>query len=625
MGEVVVAKIAEAVGSELLAKAIVDLGSAVLLSEVSRAMRKKPRRQEIERDLSFPRSMLLKRFPYGEGQFAMGSPAPAHVVHSGAIYACHILSSRPAASIDQLVFDKRYVDFTGDIYDFSGDGAEMDHPQLTGAATCWVGRGDQTGPPDAIMGAVGDPTSEDELKYWPTDRWSGCTVLWGIYRKGDPASFQERWPAAPPEVGAIGDWSRVWDPRDGAQDPDDPATWTVSSNAWLCILDCLRHNPLARWPRDMLDIDSFSEAADDADADRALLGAATEPRWRLGGTVPFGDTELIDVIMPMLAATGGDIMVSGAGLRAIPAKSRSTVMTVTNWLKGEAMAFRVRQKSRDLPKAVQASWPQPEAKWEMQTMQPVPVPGQTWLGGDDRLEPLTLDLVPYPTQVQHLQQIRARRLGLGREMSFLAGPELRAEGVQAGDWVDVDFGSDYASRNGLYELVAMQNGFWIGDPEGGVAYRQPVTLRETSEDVTAWDPDTDQMPVYVPPPPSEIDLSLPPPAAVDLVAVMSGASGTIRVDVTPAPQHLLNSTVYTMEYRTTGGDWQVGSDIRVSQAFGDGDAGTVTSGNVITGVLPETEYEVRVRATVGNRASAFVSDTITTPVFEVIVDAGTGP
>jgi len=34
---------------------------------------------------------------------------------------------------------------------------------------------------------------------------------------------------------------RVWDPRDGGQDADDPATWTWTDNAALVILDYLRH------------------------------------------------------------------------------------------------------------------------------------------------------------------------------------------------------------------------------------------------------------------------------------------------------------------------------------------------------------------------------------------------
>lgn len=571
------------------------VGASVLLSAVSRRLAGRPRASDLARDLSLPRSQPAKRFVYGEGVLATGSPAPAWVVANGNLYCCHILNSRPSAGITKLVVDKRYVDLDGDALDFSGPGANPAVGVLESYAKVWLGLGGQSGPPDVIMSEVGDITSADPSLFWPTDRWSGCTVLWGRYDKGAAESVASRWPAAPPEISAVGNWSRVWDPRDAGQDADDPDSWTVSSNAWLCTLDCLRRNPLARWGIDQIDIDSFKAAADDADALRARLVGPSEPRWRIGGTVGFGGgSVLLDVIQPMLDATGGDLMIDGAGITAIPATPRAPLITVTDWLRDSPQTFRARQKQRDVPAAVQASWPQPEAGWEAQTLAPAVVPGQTWTGGEDRVTPISLDLVPYPAQAMHLQQIEARRAALGRELTFTAGPELFAEGAQAGDWVEVDFGPDFASRNGLYMIQQAAPGEWAAGSEG-VAFRLPVTLRETAESVTDWDPDTDEQTVYVPDL-VEYEVTLDAPA--DLVAV--AAVEAVEFTFTPP-----GGAVTSLEWgwRADGGFWQAGGTLPAS-----------ATGGTLINASPLSGYDIRVRALGLGIASDWVSDGPVTPL-----------
>ncbi|MBA86142.1 MAG: hypothetical protein CML69_15625 [Rhodobacteraceae bacterium] len=610
MAEAIAGKLIALGVGETVAATIGSIASSILLSTLAAQLQRQS--SNTDRELAYPTSLPAKRFVYGTDQIATGSPAPAWVVQDGVLYCCHILNSRPSDAVSQVILDKRYLDFIGDIYDFTGAGADPVHDKLSGYANFWLGLGDQSGPPDQIMTEVGDATATDQEKFWPTDRWSGCTVLWGRYKKGRSRTMAERWPSAPPEVGAIGNWTKVWDPRDGAQDAYDQTTWTVKNNAWLAVLDALRNNPLARWSLNQIDLDSFIAAANDADATRLRLDTSTEPRWRIGGTVGFGGgSVLLDVIAPMVAATGGDLLISGDGITAIPAQAQTPVTTVTNWLKGRAMTFRARQKGRDVPKAVQATWPQPEAKWELQTLTPAVVPGQTWLGGEDRVEPLDLGLVPFAGQAMHLQQIAARKKSMGRELSFLAGPEIFANGAQAGDWLSVDLGADFASRNGTYEIQQSAPGEWL-EAEDGVAFQQGVTLRETASSIFDWDPATDEQEVYVPNSVAEIDLSLAAPASLTLTTDLTyGVTGEPVIDlaITRAANDYTSDGA-TWEWRPQPGapDWRAGGTIDALPRLDPGDNQALRAR--LTGLAPGETYEVRARLTAPSGESAWITASI---------------
>lgn len=590
--------------SEALAGVLVNLGGSILMSALSRALQSPPSQPETFTELTRPNSRPGKRFVYGMSALAAGTPAPAWVAKDGILYCCHILSSRASDGVSRVWLDKRELEFTGDIHDFTGDGADPDHEKLTGYANFWLGLGDQTGPPDQIMTEMGDPTSTDPELFWPTDRWSGCTVLWGRYDKGDAATRNERWPSGVPEVAALGDWSLVWDPRDEAQDANDPATWTVSSNAWLCILDCLRFNPLARWSLDQIDIASFISAANEADATRALAGGGTQPMWRVGGTVGFaGDVALLDAIRPLVAATGGDLLIDGGGIGAVTASPKTPVMTIADFLADEPFSYRTRLASRDRPKAVQASWPQPEASWEKQTLTPTVVPGETWLGGDDRVEQLDLAMVPFAAQAQHLQNIAARRKALGHSLSFTAGQELLAYGVQAGDWITVAFPAAMASHNATYLVEQIDPGASL-QREDGVLFSQPVALREINDGVSAWAA-SDTPEVYEPVV-DELAYDLDPPLALDLTTESVREGVSITANVTPAVAHRVQGVIYAIEYRETGADDWIGGDM-IRPTWVGGEPGDPYRA---TGVIPrlegETEYEVQVRAEGAGRRSAWV-------------------
>lgn len=622
MAELIVAGLAKIGVTGTIATAAAQIGASILLSTVARRLGRRSAPDQA-RQLSIATSTPAKRFVYGIDMLAIGSPAPAGITKDGILYTCHIINSRASAAVSRLVIDKRDIELTGDRYDFAGAGAAPSAGPLAGHANFWIGRGAQSGPPAQIMTEVGDVTAENDLRFWPTDKWTGQTVIWSRLRKGAPASQSERWPSAPPEIGAVGDWSLLWDPRDNAQDPDDASTWTVSNNAWLAVLDCLRNNPLARWELDQINLPSFIAAANDADATRARLVGDPEPRWRVGGTLAFGGgVALLDMLLPLVAATGGDLMIDGGGITAIPALAQSPVLTITDPLRDSPMTFRPRAEGRDLPRAIQALWPQPEAKYEMQTLTPAVVPGQTYTGGEDRVEELPLDLVPFAGQAMHLQQIAARKRGITSELSFTAGPELLAEGATAGDWVTVDFGADFPTRNGVYQITETSPGEWMGDTLSGAAFRQAVRLRGIASSVYAFVAATDEQPVYVPTVP-EFDLSLTAPTLALFNTTQSFAPA-IRAEVTAGAGNQVAGAVYGFQFRLDGDDeWQTLSPIQPFFAEEPGQQTRIEG--FVPNVLPLSDYEVRVRAEAGGRASAWVVQTISTPEFVLIINAGEGP
>jgi hypothetical protein len=106
-----------------------------------------------------------------------------------------------------------------------------------------------------------------------------------------PQDFTKVYPAGVPEYNAVMRACKVWDPRDGAQDPDDPTTWTWTQNAALIILDYLWHRDGMRLPRYLLEaaVDTWKLQATACDTDRVLEDLTVEPWYRLSGQYQLTD------------------------------------------------------------------------------------------------------------------------------------------------------------------------------------------------------------------------------------------------------------------------------------------------------------------------------------------------
>lgn len=608
-----------AIGTTTWAAIYAQLGVSVLFSAVAKRMAKRGMSgADSQIDVDQPSSVVIKRHAYGRGRIE-GTPA-ATINRDGVFYQLWIVNSRPSHEIETIEFDNRPLTLTGDLLDYA-TGATATNAPFAGHVTVWAGLGDQTSIPAQILTEVGDPLATDDADFWDTDRWQGRTVIWARMVKGDTASANQRWQRMPPVLRVTGKWTRVWDPRDVAQDPDDPATWTWSDNQALCLIDALRFNPIAQLPVSLLHLPSLLRQADVADQAVPLKAGGTEPRYRVGGRILYDPTtELYQALSPLDVAGGGGLVQIGGFIGYQPGEYLAPSGTIEDVLAEAPLAFTAQVRGRDLPRAIRAVYPNPGGGWEDASLIPIEVPGAGgWTGGDDRVEDLALPMVPFPHQANRLAQIRARQLGCQKRIKGVLFPQHL-------DWVagrNVTLNRPRPSdpRAGVYQITKIDPGYWMGNDPQGAPFRLPFEAREITADVWAWTPATDQQDI-----PEAVvtqpDLALDDPAISSLSAVGTPTGPELAVALTEGADNRTYGAVYALQYRVVGEDsWVALSAIQPFWAFEPGDVTSITGR--IPGVLPETAYEVRVRAEGQGRVSDWVAGTITTPEFFLIIDAGT--
>jgi hypothetical protein len=125
-----------------------------------------------------------------------------------------------------------------------------------------------------------------------------------------------------------------------------------------------------------------------------------------------------------------------------------------------------------------------------------------------------------------------------------------------------------------------------------------------------------------------MDCNLPPPleppTISSLTFVAANLGGSIRVELAAGAGNQAAGAVYGFEIRIDGDDdWQAQSPIQPFFAEEPGQSTQIVG--FATRILPETNYEVRVRAEASGRVSPWVTGTVSTPEFVVIINAGVGP
>jgi hypothetical protein len=485
-----------------------------------------------------------------------------------------------------------------------GGGATASSSPFLGFASFWLGLGAQGHPPANILLEHGDLAGLDTQRFWASDKWSGRTVLWVRFRKGPSNTVAGRWPSAPPEVELEMDWSRVWDPRNEAQDPDDPDTWAVEDNQALCLLDALRMNPLAAFRGDSIWRETFEHAADVADEDVPVKAGGTEPRYRVGGLLVFnGQSELLAQIAPLSQAGGGSLIKVGGRVGYRAGEYQAPVVTLTDYLRDQPIRFQRTRRQRELPNAIKAIFPDPDSQWESSELIPHPIRSD-WDGGDDRIDVLDLPLVPYARQAMRLQKIEGERLKRGKTLSAKFPPEA-IEVVAASTLLVALPGAD--RRNGEYVATQVRPAEWL-DGDEGVAMAIPLDAVEEAEEIYAWDPSEEQDRIaqaFAP-----IDLSVPLP--FDLVGGFDfDGFGNDRLSVTFSvpggfvpggpegePQFVPNPLIESFEWELQGNSGEMTPAGLITNFF---ETGTMRREGVGPG-----SYIVRIRSVGGGAVSPWV-------------------
>ncbi|XAI95613.1 minor tail protein [Nostoc phage Nsp-JY21] len=575
--------------------AVLKVAGSLLLSTAANALlasrQKAPRAQDIRAQLFQPTATPAYRFVYGETR-AAGTPY-AWPVKGPHIYGCWIINSRPSAGPFTLYLDGREVELTGDPYDFAGGGALATNEPFVNCIRVWIQRGEKTTPPllfttglgiDGLSG--GAPFSAERPDFWKTtDGWQGRTVVWMLLFNGDNGRRQERWPSSPPQVQVEGRFSRVWDPRDPAQDPDDPDTWGWSDNQALCLLDFVRQNPVESWPLDLLDLPSFVAAANAADQPVPLSGGGTEPRYRVGGWLVFEAAEFEDLAAPLIAAGASDLIRVGGRLGIAPGIWQAPAYSVGEFF-GDTIGFTSGRPGPETPRALRVTYASADRGYETAELAEWALPG----GGGTKVDTLALDMVTSPTQAARVRNITGNLMALQRGLEGVLPPEALV--LSSGDVVTVDLPAPLEPANGSYRVRAMSPALLpISDDPDRLSMRIPVRLEETAESVYAWNPATDE-PVVVELSYDGVRQGVAPPGALSVARDDLDTGGTIvprlRFAFDPSPTTAVD--VYEWQFRADGGVWESGGNIAADVRDGSG----LVFGHAIIaeGVL----YDIRVRA-----------------------------
>lgn len=422
----------------------------------------------------------LSGAPIGDGMLAWSDDGPVTVATVGSTTLR--ISVDDPAPVGGIAVTWRAVKGT--------DGGVATNAPFVDHVQCWFGLGDQAHPPARILEEVGDLRGLNPARFWATDRWSNCTVLWVRLFAGAAGERADRWPSTPPLIEVQSDWSLVWDPRDEAQDPDDPATWTVRDNQALCLLDALRHNPIARYALTQIRLQDFEDAADIADELVLLKAGGAERRYRVGCLVAFQQSvELADSIRPLEQAGAGTLIRVGGTIGYAPGVWTEPEVTLTECLRDGPVQFQRTTPTRDLPGALVVKHPDPLANWETTAEQPYQV-DPDWDGDSERIKVEPLPAVFSWTQAQRVQKIMAERMKRQKKLTAVFPPS--ALEVIAGGGATLALPREADRRNGTYRVVQSHPAQWLESADG-VALRLPLSLEEDAAAIFAWDPDTDEV------------------------------------------------------------------------------------------------------------------------------------
>lgn len=535
--------------------------------------------------LSTPNSLPPVRHVYGKVKI-QGSPAPWRVVGRD-LFGCLILNSRPSDGSDFVLrVDREEITLSGDPFDFTGLGARPSAGVLQDHLIVFIGRGDQTRPPDQVL-------SRAPAVFSNTDGWTGLTVAWVIAAAGVSETFRERWASSPPEFEFTMKWSKVWDPRDPDQDPDDPETWTYSNNQGLIALDAETQNPKEPLQRDLIDIDAFIAQANIAD-ELVTTSAGTEPRYACNGLVVFSAGELHSALEPIYTA-GASYRIRNGGLRSVaPGEFQEPEITITDYV-APNITIETLVPSRELVTRLRTSFANENVGFEEAELEEYEIPGATAADGNlPTIGQLTLPMVTSPYQAMRLTKIYAYELRRQKSIALIGFPETFQ--LVNGSPVAVDIeGLEFA--DGTYRVETIRP-MILPEGEDGVSLRCEMELVEwtaaayafsIAEEFTVTEGD-------------DIDVSKSSVAAPASLSFASGSGQNLstgggvtipRLLVTFPPSGSSSVSSYEIEFRVNGsGDnYELAGTATSEQTDGSGDVFFY-----IDPVTVGESYDVRVRS-----------------------------
>ncbi|WP_375275868.1 hypothetical protein [Methylorubrum thiocyanatum] len=231
------------------------------------------------------------------GRTMVGGSRYLFETRNGALFQGIILSAREIDRIEgYYIGDRKTVTSAGE-----NGGIVTDFPQTNKVSfEPHYGTDDQAASPTLLSQLPGIWTADHRLRGLA----HVVVVFLGVKREEQQIVYPQSY-ATPLRFLVRG--AKVWDPTNGAMDPENKATWTWSENAADCILDYLRHRDGMRFARSRIDVPSFIDMHGLCAETVTRKDGSTEPRYRLGGTYALNEAPK-DVLARMLSTCDGQLV-----------------------------------------------------------------------------------------------------------------------------------------------------------------------------------------------------------------------------------------------------------------------------------------------------------------------------
>ncbi|MEC4091849.1 hypothetical protein [Pseudoalteromonas rubra] len=246
---------------------------------------------------------------------------------------------------------------------------------------------------------------------------------------------------------------RVWDPRDGGQNPDDESTWQWSQNAVLCALHYVRFYGAHQVPMHTIPLNWWIAAANVADEDAEFTGVdgntMTEPRYTCNGTFQF--TSRPSEVLSQLEKTfaGKIFRQMGQWFVRVGAWYGNPTYTIGPADVMGNVKIKWHADLRDRANTVRAQFVDPDQHYERTDAPPVVAEGYIAKDNQPLETSISLPFVRSVTTAQRLAKIHLEQTRLGVIELPLRHTALRAA---VGRTIYVDLPREHISKK-IYRVV----------------------------------------------------------------------------------------------------------------------------------------------------------------------------
>lgn len=278
----------------------------------------------------------------------------------------------------------------------------------------------------------------------------------------------------------------------GAHRYNNPATWEFSRNPAVMLGHFMRG---FRFPGnrylvglqgvtvDMLDQQSFRQAAADCADNVNLKAGGTESRYLAGFEFPI-ELANADIAETLLSTMAGRLSWTGARWRLFAGVAQAPVVTITDAdiLISEPREFDPKAGLAELVNRVTATYTDPNEDWSVVAAHPRSSSADQLADGSRQLTlELSLDAVPSGTQAQRIMEIGRRQSREQKRHRLALLPKFLP--LEAGDWI--------AWTSARWGYVAKT--FRVDGVELDHDLTVYVHLAECSASIFDWVPATDQL------------------------------------------------------------------------------------------------------------------------------------